>query len=47
MRNDAILFNTKSKYSRGWMLLLFTKNKEPEIVDFVVIDSAYHKYIKE
>jgi len=47
MKNDTILFDTKSKYSRGWMLLLFAKNKRPEIIDFVMIDTAYHKYMNE
>ena len=47
MKNDTILFDTKSKYSRGWMLLLFAKNKRPEIIDFVMIDTAYYKYMNE
>jgi len=47
MKDDTILFDTKAKYSRGWMMLLFAKGRKPDIVDFVMIDSSYHKYMKK
>ena len=45
--NENIFFDTKAKYSRGWMVILYLNNKKPKIVDFVSIEYSYNKYIKE
>ena len=45
--NENIIFDTKAKYSRGWMVILYLNNKKPKIVDFVSIEYSYNKYIKE
>ena len=41
------LFDTKSKYTNGWMVILFLGDRKPKIVDFVSIEDSYNDYLKE
>jgi hypothetical protein len=45
--NENLLFDTKAKYSDGWMVILYLNNKKPKIVDFVSFEDSYNQYIDE
>jgi len=47
MTDDSILFDTKSKISRGWITILFNTNKKPKIVSPVNLDLLYDDFIRE
>jgi hypothetical protein len=46
-KSGSILFDTKSKYTNGWMVILFLGGRKPKIVDFVSIEDSYNDYLKE
>lgn len=45
--NENLMFDTKAKYSDGWMVILYLNNKKPKIVDFVSFEYSYNQYIEE
>jgi hypothetical protein len=47
MNEESILIDTKSKYSGGWMTILFNTNKKPKIVSAVGFESFYSEFVKE
>ena len=46
-KGGSILFDTKSKYTNGWMVVLFLGDRKPKIVDFGSIEDSYNDYLKE
>ena len=46
-KKGSILFDTKSKYSDGWMVILFVNDRMPKIVDFVSFEESYNEYTKD
>jgi len=47
MKDDSIIFDTKSKYSGGWMTILFKTDRKPKIVSSVGFEDYYNEFIKE
>ena len=46
-KGGPILFDSKSKYTNGWMVVLFLGDRKPKIVDFGSIEDSYNDYLKE
>jgi hypothetical protein len=44
--SDTISIDTKSKYKRGWLSILYSFNKKPEIINSIDIEFEYSKYKK-
>jgi hypothetical protein len=47
MIEESILIDTKSKYSGGWMTILFNTKKKPKIVSAVGFETYYSEFVKE
>ena len=47
LSDREILFDTKSKYSSGWLTILFDTSKEPKIVSTVSFQQKYNDFLKE
>lgn len=47
INNNTLFFDSKSKYTDGWIVVLFIGNRKPKIVDFVSFKESYNKYINE
>ena len=45
-KNKPIFFDTKSKDSNSWMVILSIGTKNPQSIDFVSFEDAYKEYIK-